>query len=108
MEFVHKLQGEGYSLASILDALNNFMAATDDDYAATIALDAWAPAYMAFCCQPLVSFSVDVDDILASDEGKFWCLSDFHSLPLPEDMDTEGLVGELIVSPLARRNELDT
>lgn len=43
MEFVHKfLQGEGYSLASILDALNNFMAATDDDYAATLALDAWA------------------------------------------------------------------
>jgi hypothetical protein len=46
-------------LASILDALDAFMATTADDYAAAIALIARAPAYMAFCChQPLVFFSL--------------------------------------------------
>jgi hypothetical protein len=91
-------------LASILDALDAIMATTANDYTAAIALDARAPAYMAFCCQPLVSFSDD--DILALDEDRLWSLSYFHSLPIPEDMDTDGLVGELLVSLLARRHEL--
>jgi hypothetical protein len=65
---------------------------------------ACARAHVAFVTQPLLNFSVD--DILAFDWRRLFAICLVHHIPVDCELEEQDLVNDLILSLLARQQEL--
>jgi hypothetical protein len=91
-------------LASILDALDVFSSANEDDSIASELAAARSHPYIAFIQQPLLNLAVD--DILTFDWQKLFALCFANNIPIDCEVEEHDLVNDLVLSLLARQREL--